>query len=709
MARIQQYHAQISSQTGAPSPIANPADFGVGMGDVGKTLDKVGDQATRIFDALEAKKERDADLWRAKTVAEETVNWTKTFTERELTADLGADGHTKRAIDDLEKRKTEVLAMAPTEASRARLEIDLTRLYGSFTAGAMGFEAKSSAAKNLSDVKETAGLHQNAVYMDPRRYEEAKNYVFELADSLGAGPNRPYGLPPAAVAEQKRVFEADLTAKMFEGRVDRAKTLGEVNGVLSELKGEHWQKVLPPAQYERLVTNATNAGKQIEARNEQLAMSSFSAAIQVAETGTPTKRPNFEMVSDPARRAQLIKQWDGANAVGEIARQTKLTSPSEDMALLQKARAGTASSDPEAQLQALRQQDAIIKAVTTKRKLLETDPAAYAKDNVPSVGAAYKAYEAAPSEKTRQNYVAETKAAQRNLGIPADQTTLLTGDQVAQYRAQMDSVPRTPEGAAQAHDILTGFHRDYGSGDSQLVYRQLAEQKVISGVELVAARMTDRDQRQAAVALLRANAEGEKELLKLIPSEEKAKPEIERQVGQAMMPLAATLNNSIGGVTAANDTAAAARVLATKYVTQGMSIADAAQRAVKETATGKYNFAGAYRVPVVDHDTGKPLNHYDVSAGASRILRDASSINFALPRSMAGLNDKYTKDSAAQSLQSFGSWITDEGERGLVLTWPTGERVTRADGKGPIRYTWQELLEASAGRADGLEPALGGP
>lgn len=731
MARIQQYHSQISSQTGAPSPMSSPADFGVGMGDMGRSLEKVGDIADKAFADINAKKERDADLWRAQVVAEESVNWTKAIQESKISPEPGAPDLAEKFATETKSRMDELLQNAPTDTSRARLQTSLTTLYGDVVSKAVAFQAQAAAKESVGKVASISNSLENLVYLDPSKYGAANEQANALIDSLtigyqdpSTGTARAYGLTKQAADQMKLDQQSNFASKSFEGRVDRAKTVQEVNGILSEIKGEQWQKIIPAQQYERLITNATKAGEQIAHKNDLIVLSDFNARVEAASRGLPVAAPNVAAISDPVIRAQKTREWNSARDYGVMVKQAETASPAELQTTFARLDAQASGGSPESMLAADNARQNLRRVVAQRNKEIEADPAGYVMQRVPQVGQAYQAYRDAESKvkpgdeasmlratTARQEYFTETMAAQTRIGIPKDRVNLLSAQELAQTKSIIDNTDRTPEGAENAHRALVDTYSRYGKDYGNMVYRQLVEEKVISGVDVVAARMSDLDQQSAGVSLKRASAIGEKELLKLTNSEEKVKAEVERSVSQAMAPLAKTLATDVGGVKAATETADAARLLATYYVaTKGMSVQDAVKQATNEVAVSKYHIVGSYRIPVRDHSTGAMLNPNDISAGASQILRDADKLDFALPRSLAGMKDPATRSAALASLKTYGSWsTTGQTEGGLTLRWQNGEAVMRADGKGPISFTWKELMDATNRSADVDNISIGGP
>ncbi len=831
MARIQQYQSQVSSQTGAPSPMSSPANFGAGIGNLGQSLDKVGETVEKTFNAIEAKKEREADLWRAQVVAEESVNWTKAIKESKISSEPGAPDLAEKFSKETSARMEELLKSAPTDASRSRLQTSLTTLYGNVVSNAVEFQAKASAAQSVGKVTGITNSLENLVYLNQSAYGEAVGQANSLIDSLtigykdpATGSARAYGLTKQAADDMKVAQQASFASKMFEGRVDKAKTTGEVNGILSEIKGEEWQKIIPPQQYERLITNATKAGEQIAHKNDMLALSDFNTRIDAASRGLPVAPPNLLAVSDPVVRAQKSKEWNSAVNYGRTVKEIETASPAQldalytrlsaqarggspesmvaadraldvverkrsavaasnvgvavdvaatgapidpaaareniakmtdpiardraekalaaaeksgdlvrqakaipvsDVAGVQAGLAGqvAATADPEAQKAAIENLNVFNRALAQRNKEIENDSAGYVMRSVPQVGRAYKAYRDAeagvkPGDEAsmmkanvaRQEYITETIAAQTRLGVPMGQVNLLSNDGLAQVKATIDSTDRTPEGAEKAYRALVDTYGVYGKDYGNMVYRQLVDNKIITGVDVVVARMSDQDQQSTGIDLKKAAAIGEKELLKLTPSEEKVKTEVDREVTAAMAPLFKTLSRNVGGVNAATQTADAARLLAIYSVaTKGMTVQDAVREATNKVAMEKYSFVGSYRIPVRDHASGAMLNSGEISAGASQILRNADKLDVALPRSMAGLQGPEHRAAAMASLRAEGSWSTNADEDGLTLRWPRGEAVMRSDGKGPIRFSWKELMDATSYRADVDALVGGGP
>jgi hypothetical protein len=786
--------------------MSSAADFGAGMEFLGKSFDRTGEAVEKFASVIETKKEREADLWRAQVVAEESVNWTKAIQESKISSEPGAPDLAEKFSQETKARMDEILKLAPTDASKAKIQAQLTGLYGGVVQDAVVFQAKASAAQSVGKVNSITNSLENLVYLNPGAYGESLKQSNDLIDSLtigykdpATGSARAYGLTKQAADDMKVAQQASFASKSFEGRVDRAKTTGEVNGILGEIKGEEWQKIIPPQQYERLITNATKAGEQIAHKNDMLALSDFNTRIDAASRGLPVAPPNLLAVSDPVVRAQKSKEWNSAVNYGRTVKEIETASPAQldalytrlsaqamggspesmvaaDRALdvVERKRSSVASAnvgaavdvaatgapidpaaareniakmtdpiardraekalaaaettgdlvrqakaipaaeiagvqvglegrvaetaDPEAQKKAIEDLNTFNRALVQRNKEIEGDSAGYVTRVVPQVDQAYKAYRDAeakvkPGDEAsmlkanvaRQEYITESIAAQTRLGIPEHRVNVMSKTDLAQVEAVISKIDRKPEGAEDAYKTLIGFSQKYGNEYSNTAFRQLVEGNVLTGNDAVAARMSDPDQQVAAITLLRGAAMG-KDLYKLLPDETGTKKEISEAVNQAMAPLFQSLSGNLGGVGEATKTAEAAKLLATTMVAiNGMTPQDAVKAATGKIAMEKYNFVGTYRVPVRDHASGAVLNHYDISAGASQILRNVEKLNVAMPRSYRGLVDDAKKNAAMDTLRSFGSWVTSPNEDGVELRWQNGEGVT----KNPVSWAKQ--------------------
>lgn len=706
MARIQQYHSQVSAQTGAPSPMSNPADFGAGMSDLGKSLERVGATIDTAFGKIEAKKERDSNLWVTKALAEGNLHWTEAALKTAENPPPGGEGLTETTKNDFntwsEKTRAEAVKGGITPSAMERLETGFIGLKTEQISGAMRLEAKLAAAKTMETVSGVLSTYQNAVHLDssqePRLVKEGRDFIAAAAtgyvDPLNPSAKpREKGLSAGQVETLQKAFTSDMAYKSIEGRVDRANTNAEVNAIKAELQSKERQSTLTPQAFEQVTQHVTNVEKHLAARNEGLAVASIRAASALAETGEHVKTPPLGNVSDPVARAALTRMWDTAQVSGHNARIVRTATPEEyrQIAAGLDAQVSDQTKPPADRLAALEAKSNLVRARQDMVKQFSDDPATYVLKNSAPVSQAYKEWQANPKdEKALANYNGATKAEQTRLGIPPERVNLLTKDQVAQAEVTMSKIPRTADGAEEAYKTVTGIYRAHGEENAALVHRQLVDNKVLSGVDLVASRMTTDSSRSAGINLLRAHAIGDKDMLSKTDAGEQVKKTIESAVQGAAVPLVRTLMATpSGGAAHATDIMSAARTLALYYHTaHGIEPTMAATRATREVGGGNYNYVGSYRVPV-------RFNHDEVSIGASQILRNVEALDIAI-ESQSGRKPEDVSAEVKNHIRNTGQWVNDTHEEGLQLIYDNGVAVLNAKTGKPISFTWEELRRVAA-------------
>lgn len=245
MARIQQYHSQISTQTGAPSPIANPADFGVGFGTAGLERSLEG-----LSDVLEKKAAREEQLWQAKTVAQTRMEWTNELLKRQKDAPEGAEGFSQSVVSDFDKYATDRVKEARDTDSAKRLEVSLLEMRGYLLEKATIFEAAASAKKVRRDLEGTHEANRNSVRLDPGQYDRVAADTDKLIMSSS--------LPAEKKAELRAEWSEQLAYEAAAGTILGAKSVAAAQAVRDEFraKDNRWAAKLAPQNFSALLNSA---------------------------------------------------------------------------------------------------------------------------------------------------------------------------------------------------------------------------------------------------------------------------------------------------------------------------------------------------------------------------------------------------------------------------------------------------------------------
>jgi hypothetical protein len=130
----------------------------------------------------------------------------------------------------------------------------------------------------------------------------------------------------------------------------------------------------------------------------------------------------------------------------------------------------------------------------------------------------------------------------------------------------------------------------------------------------------------------------------------------------------------------------AIKKLSIYYMTQGEQLEQGAaiERAYEEIVGADYNFINTYRVP----------KNYDkelISRGASAFKKSLASEDLQLPADLRG--GAMSKEQYAASLSSFGNFVTNSDESGLLLVDEHGRPVFKSDGRTPVTYSFIDIQE----------------
>lgn len=698
MPKIQIYDSQTSPGGQLRVNRATPEDFGAGTA---RGVRNVGN-------AIQQKAEKDAAYWVEETTAKARGEWAQRLTQRKDEAPLGAPGFTDTLLSDFDDYRNEVLDAAPTGASRKALNGDLERLRATLTGQAAGFEAAAGTQARLNAAGETLNTNLNTVRADPSLDPDVRAQDERLIESLDIPADK-----------KQEVKQRQTYARGFargSGLLDKAEDADDAQAFVDDLRSrEVWKRELTETDYARLLSRAEGLVSQYKNRDKQGVLEGLKDAIPEMENGialeqrTDWHQQIDAFIEDPKEREKLHARVDRAARLGEA----NLAVKDADWDALGEIRAGFEGRVQERGEFPLDVHDIsfLDQAITRRAKALKDDAATYVLGNSESVGKSYdqlqaERQKAASGEQNAlpeavQDYATAMSAEQVRLRGPYAPVNLLPRTEVAAIAAGLSAVERTPEGAQQAYEVLVDQAETWGKHWPD-VFRQLQAEKVLGGVEAVAARLTGPDQRVTGQTLMRAAYTGDKELWKQTGQPDSVRTELGRAVTETLAPFKATTDLQVGGDGAYRDHADAIELLAVHYVSRGeRSVSKAVARASDEILLRDYELRGNFRVPRnagVDADSA--------FFGAQAVQRNIADYDFVVPDSMSGLNAVDAREGAVSVLRDRGVWVTNRDETGLqfMVTEMNGEAsavLVRENGKlAPLEMSWDEVASKAPPKVD---------
>lgn len=384
---------------------------------------------------------------------------------------------------------------------------------------------------------------------------------------------------------------------------------------------------------------------------------------------------------------QLADALDYAVAFGENLSTLKTASADERAAILAKEAADLSTTDGyqrnKTELAAL--QDAA-KAVDTA---LATDPAKYAIQNLPAVGAAYSEMvdalqnPQADQQVAAKRYAAVAKAEiERLTGKPA--TTWLPRSYLDGVSQQFASQEQGGENAAQ---VVGGLQEVWGRQWPD-VYRQLVQSESLPPEAV----MIGSGMGEAASARLAEVSRVPLDELKKGLAETDTR-DMRVAAGEALADFRKVTQQYVGGEKQFGAAYSAVERLALSYMRDGQDAGDAVDRAYNEVIGSRYDFFGTYFVP-------KEQDPDAVSSGAAAMQDKIDELAGGLdvPTDIQGVSDEARRAAYLSTLAAGGYWITSPEQDGLTLMNPNGAAVT-VGGK-PLAFTWDQLRGDKGGQVD---------
>lgn len=496
-------------------------------------------------------------------------------------------------------------------------------------------------------------------------YPETRAYVQKTGSAA----------PPATAAQLNGFVYPDRAA-MTQKILDRTAGDPEQQHAQLSLLGQHFNQL----------------DIQVAGKRTQLAKQSadLSVALQSGRTDVDIPEGDIRAVFPKEKADEMVANLQEDKTFGQLTAGYGMATPEQRQAVINDLSTGTGpisamarirgkqlqpGADPDAATAEggniaglARQQRLAARAIAWNDKInaqIKLDPAAYVMQD-PSVKQAFA--DAGNDPAKLHNAVLASKAAQMHVGVPEDQTQVLTNDQIAAQVHQLQSVdPEKGDMGAK----LDAMAKQYGDLWPDVMGDLVKKGKLAPEYQTLA---TMDQPSQAGTRVDYQRAVQMKTALKTkfddaVPADQKQP--LKTGVLEALRPMQASLG--AGGQQTFNEVILpSASTLATYYASTGMSGDDAAKKAVKAIIDARYEFADKLRVPKIVN--GQAVTASDATAAGAGVVNSLTAGDLK-----AGGPNPITL-AEAQS----GSWRTLPDETGayLVAMKTTGQElpVRRADG-----------------------------
>lgn len=700
MPQIRIYDSQANPGTVQGSRRATAADAG---GQSAAGLNAVGGALGSVQKAIDDKRERDAVYWAENTLAKARGEWSQRMVAAQQNAPPGAPEFTQQFLDSFDEYKQSLAQAAPTEKSRRALQTDLENLRAIFAQKAVVFEAAQGAQHRATLAGQTLDDNLNSVRADPTLLGDALAQNKRMIDGLQ--------IPADMKTDMHTRSLQDTSLAAIDGQLDAADTVEAAQAIADDLrKSGRWKESLSTQGYARALARADTKVNQLKAQERKAVVDGLADAIPEMEAGIRTDQAaHWEaqveaVIDDPKERRDYVKRIRRAAEIGDNSNFVRGASPDEILARRAQLEAQRQTpGDYRLDAHALENFDA---AVNLRNRALEDDAATYVIQQSDDVQRAWAAMAQEPTPENRQQYVMTQAAEQARLKGSDEDIDLLPKQYLHSIGARLRQVENSAEGAKNAYNALVSEADAWGN-HWPMVYRQLAREKILSGHQLIAARMSRVDQRMGAENLLTAAAIS-KDLDKQF-DDKAVLTDLKLSVHENLADLQGTLAYQAGGPEWYARFQDSTNTLARYYMTQGATAADAAARAASEIVNNDYSFHGTFRVPT------RVSEPEAVAAGAEYLQAQLDSMGYDIvpPPSLAGMDPELVKPIVMDRLRSEGVWVTNANETGLVLVNPMDNAPVMVQEGGKIKtleVTWDRLREAERERfAREQRDAIPGP
>lgn len=319
MARIKPIDPQqgfVLPSGGASPRRATAEDFG--GGGMVSTASKMLDEAVDFFDKQE---ERKAKQWAAKTLAEDTIYWSKYMKDAEATMAPGAEGFIDKVSADVDTRFNELMSRAPVKAQEAFAVDYATRVKARVLGAAVDRQAKGEVVKIKQDYEDNVSTLVNGVLNGDVPLDLALQQIKDRAvpaTGLGADASR-----ELLTKGNARAYDAFGT-RMFNGAAELALTKpaaarGELAKLQAFLTADATKSGMDPKDYEQAQAKVASLQASIRSQEVALGVENFRAWTDAARIGAADQRtmPPLPAGTPPATAKHLRLGAAAALAVGQ--------------------------------------------------------------------------------------------------------------------------------------------------------------------------------------------------------------------------------------------------------------------------------------------------------------------------------------------------------------------------------------------------------
>lgn len=646
MPKIQQYTAQVAPQGGSAN-LSTPDAFGVRT---------PGNAVENLTDFLEKKAERDDFFSVQKDMTKVRGDWLTRLNELEQNAPAGAPDFTKQVMDEYRAAMKQMVS----ERSLSRENMDRLLLEQEQTGNmllqrALTFEASSRAQKRKTDAQAYAGDVSRNVFLAP--------FTFSIENDKLPGALEALGLSGSTLDEVLRVTRADMAQNAIKGMIKNNGDLNAARRAISEgpmapyINGDLAASLTNAIDVEQRHREAEARQRRAEARSQahaEISVLRQDVDAEIAATGRSANKERLEQAyrvafaDKPEIAQRMIGQLD--NAVRFYTESTAIAgnTPEQDADYRATAAArvtGTNAAQAQAQL------DVIDRAIAQKRKDLAEDGFSYVLKTNPQIRQALADAGGDP-EKSRLVF-AMIDQKQADLGVPTYRRTYLGTQQAASIASEINASATTnPE---QAANRLESMARMYGPLWSN-VLNELAG-KGLNPNFVTVARLDAPGDAVVRTNLVSALA-GAADARRVVGDD--IEKDLKQRVDKEYQSFRATLvYHGAAGMALAAREQAAAEALALRYVTQGLSPSNAAQRAAKELINDRYDFESSFRAP-----KGQGSR---VGIAADQVKRNLS-VEQMTPAAGGdpSLTEEYRRNAALRAARD-GVWVNTPDGKGIEL------------------------------------------
>lgn len=673
----------------------------------GRGLQRLGEAAGRATETLERgqarrdKEQKQADLYamKAEEKAAETIR--RSREQRELSdmqarasglqselgteldqtlqsAEKGADV-VQSFSQTLDERLADMVDNAETVKGRQYAERTAAKIRGQYMEKAARGQADLAGVWAVEDYSQAMTNWTSTLVGDPDSFDT----VVDMHDDALEARD----LSPKQRAKLRGDGRSALATSAIRGRI-RDNALVAQN----QLEDGQWDEYIDGDTKVQLLREAGRNIKQddVTARaNVALYLEDTLTSIQETgkDPGLLTKEDIQAAYPDNPKRAdKVIDQIDSAKHYYGIKQDVALTTPEEDAERL----AGMTGDIPGVNaVQAKNQRDDYMRAIQEKREALEDDPFAHVMSSSPELRQRYQNAENADEFRA---VLHEADELQGDLGVPGHRRSFLGSQRASEITAEINNTD--PETVA---DRMESMRQQYGPMWPQ-VQRELRSEGLDASYTVLARldKPTDAVPRRK---LASAAQTGRKTLRQNITSE--TANMVDDEVAGQLEDFRSTLqHNGRSGQQIFNAEKASAELLAYKYQQEGMSESEAAEQAVSDLITGRWDLEGTFRAP-----KGK-----GGQASSATWIRMRATPAEAFPPMAdvpgAGRSDEQLRE-AARDWAMDGDWVNTPSGEGIQLLYPDGTPVVLEDGS-EMSITWDELpLERSFDDAPGGDSMRG--